>query len=88
MESRSANLRTADATVLGAAILGGVGVGIFASIEEGADKLVRSEHTYEPIVDNTALYDELYDIYCRTYEQLENNEIFSSLASLQAKRRA
>jgi xylulokinase len=79
------NLRTTDATVLGAAILGGVGVGIFASVEEGADKLVRLKHTYEPVLDNTALYDELYDLYCRTYEQLENNEIFSSLASIQAK---
>jgi xylulokinase len=79
------NLRTTDATVLGAAILGGVGVGIFASIEEGADKLVRSEHTYEPIVANTALYDELYDIYCRTFEQLESSGIYSSLASIQEK---
>jgi len=78
------SLKVADATVLGAAILGGVGAGVFASIKEGAEKLVRLDQRYEPDAQNIRIYDNLYGIYCRTYESLENSAVFSELASIQA----
>lgn len=77
------SLKVADATVLGAAVLGGVGAGVYSSIKEGAKKLVCLNDRYEPNAGNTGIYDELYDIYCRTFEGLESQGIFSSLASLQ-----
>ncbi len=78
------SLKVADATVLGAAVLGGVGAGVFASIKEGAEKLVRLDRRYEPDARHTQIYDRLYGIYRRTYESLENSGVFSDLASIQA----
>jgi len=78
------SLKVADATVLGAAVLGGVGAGVFASIKEGAEKLVRLDRRYEPDARHTQIYDTLYGIYRRTYESLENSGVFSDLASIQA----
>ncbi|MCP4626381.1 MAG: xylulose kinase [bacterium] len=77
------SLKIADATVLGAAVLGGVGAGVFSSIKEGAQKLVRLDRRYEPDARHTPMYDTLYGIYRRTYESLENSSVFSDLASIQ-----
>ena len=77
-------LKIGDATVLGAAILGGVGAGIFSSIEEGADAMVALDKRYEPNMDNHKVYTELYDAYCRAYEGLDSGTVFESLAGLQA----
>ena len=41
-------LGVGEATVLGAAILGGVGSGVFTSIEEGVDKMVSIEANTSP----------------------------------------
>ena len=49
-----------EATALGAAILAGVGVGIYASPAEGAHAVVRWERTFEP--DATA-----HEVYARMY---------------------
>lgn len=77
------SLKVVDATVLGAAVLGGVGASVYSSIKEGAKKLVCLNDRYEPNAINIGIYDELYDIYCRTFEGLESKGIFSSLASIQ-----
>jgi xylulokinase len=76
-------LRITDATVLGAAILGGVGAGVFASIEEGAGRLVQVESTYEPDPEATKRYSELYDAYCRVYDALDSSGSFRAIAALQ-----
>ncbi|MGD9138932.1 MAG: FGGY family carbohydrate kinase [Desulfobacterales bacterium] len=77
------SLKVSDATVLGAAVLGGVGAGVFTSIQEGAEKVVRLEQQYEPDTQHTKIYDTLYGIYRRTFESLESNDVFSELASIQ-----
>ena len=41
-------LEIPDAAVLGAAIIAGAGAGIFNSIEEGTDKMVRIKKEYTP----------------------------------------
>jgi len=76
-------LKVGDATVLGAAILGGVGAGVFSSIEEGADKMVALEKRYEPNMENHGVYNKLYDTYCRAYDGLNDNGVFASIAELQ-----
>jgi xylulokinase len=77
-------LKVGDATVLGAAILGGVGAGVFSSIEEGADKMVVLDKRFEPNMENHKVYNKLYDTYCRAYDGLNDNGVFSSIAELQA----
>jgi len=55
-------------------MLAGVGVGIFKNVQEAADAMVRVTRTYEPVPEHTKIYDELYDIYCSTYESLASPE--------------
>ena len=76
-------LRVPDATVLGAAILGAVGAGVFTSIEEGADQMVKVDRTYEPQEKNVAVYSELYGTYCRLYDAMEKSGSFEAIAAMQ-----
>jgi xylulokinase len=76
-------LKVTDATVLGAAILGGVGAAVFSSIEEGADAMVRLDERFEPIPENVETYARLYDAYCRGYEGLDRSGAYAALADLQ-----
>ena len=76
-------LKIGDATVLGAAIMGGVGAGVFGSLAEGAEAMVRVDRTYEPDPSNATLYDELYKAWTATYEGLSASGAFGRIASLQ-----
>jgi len=78
-------LKIGDATVLGAAIMGGVGAGIFGSLAEGAEAMVRVDRSYEPDPSNARLYDELYGAWISTYEGLANSGAFGRIAALQRR---
>ena len=78
-------LKVSDAAVLGAAMLAGVGVGIFKDIREGVSEMVSIDKKYEPIKENAKLYEELYGIYCRIYEGLEEKEVFKLIAKIQER---
>jgi xylulokinase len=76
-------LKIGDATVLGAAIMGGVGAGIFGSLAEGVEAMVRVDKTYEPDRSNARLYDDLYGAWIATYEGLAGSGAFGRIAALQ-----
>jgi xylulokinase len=78
-------LKIGDATVLGAAIMGGVGAGIFGSLAEGAEAMVRVDRSYEPDGSNARLYDDLYGAWIATYEGLAGSGAFGRIAALQRK---
>jgi xylulokinase len=78
-------LKVTDTAVLGAAIMGAAGVGVFSSITEGVKQMVKVDKRYEPNIANTELYGELYDIYCRIYEGMVEKEVFERLAKIQSK---
>lgn len=75
----------AIAAVLGAAICAGVGVGLFKDIREGVSQMVAVDQTFEPKPENAKIYDELYDIYCRMYEGLDEKGVFQALAKFQER---
>ncbi len=61
-----------EATALGAAILAGVGVGIYENVEEGAARAVKWDRTFEPNMDNHKVYEEMYPVWRKVYgAQLE-----------------
>ena len=61
-----------EATALGAAILAGYGIGVYSSIEEGAQRCVRWEKTFEPNMENHQIYSDLYQTWRKVYAaQLE-----------------
>lgn len=76
-------LRYTDAAVLGAGISAGVGIGVFKDYQEGASEMVSVGTTYEPNVQNAKIYDELYDIYCKLYEGLDEKGVFEALEKFQ-----
>jgi xylulokinase len=76
-------LKVTDAAVLGAAIMGGVGVGIFKDIKEGVEQMVHVDKTYEPSKKNISIYNSLYEIYCNTYESLDSGCVFKKISEIQ-----
>lgn len=61
-----------EATALGAAIIAGLGVGIYNNIEDTAKKLVKIQHTYTPNKENHKVYNEMFPIWQEIYKsQLE-----------------
>lgn len=59
------------ATTLGAALLAGIGVGIYKNTAEAVAQTVRIHQVYEPQPSHSRLYDEFYDIYLETYQRLK-----------------
>ncbi len=76
-------LKVSDAAVLGAAILGGIGAGVFESFEEAVEKMVKKDRQYTPDSENHKIYQELYKLFCDTYETLEEKKVFSRLSAMQ-----
>ena len=77
-------LRVGESAVLGAAILGGVGAGVFGTLEEGVAAMVHVADRIEPDPQRHQRYEELYRAYVQTYEGLSNGGAFDSLARFQA----
>ena len=59
-----------EAPSLGAAILAGVGSGVFESIEEGCKKVVQIRDIYTPQKTNFSAYQIVYKKYCSLYDSL------------------
>ncbi len=74
-----------ESTVLGAALLGGLGAGVFSSIEEGTDAMVHVAEEIEPNPDNRAIYEEMYEAYVKAYTGLADGGAFDKLADIQSR---
>lgn len=59
-----------EAATLGAAILAGKAVGLYASVEEAAERMIQIKERFEPASMNRAIYDETFGTYIRLYEAL------------------
>ncbi len=60
------------ATTLGAAILAGVGIGMYDSFEEAVALTVKEQRTHEPNGDHKTVYDKNYEIYLELYRNLKD----------------
>lgn len=72
-----------EATSLGAAICGGVGVGAFPDFSV-ADQFIRRKDTIKPNQNNSTVYQRMYAVFCKTYEQLK--PVYKELADITAGR--
>jgi xylulokinase len=61
------------ATTLGAALLAGVGAGIYGSFEEAVDKTVHITRTHYPDQMNNRIYKGYYELYLELYEKLKGS---------------
>lgn len=61
----------AEAACLGAAVLAGKAIGLFKSIEDACDSMVKIEKRFEPNSLNFDVYDRTYERYVELYENLK-----------------
>jgi len=64
-------LQSRETPCLGAAILAGIGCGIFKDLEEGCSQLVRLKNTYPPDPRHYATYKKVFEKYVMLYDQLK-----------------
>ena len=69
-----------EGPALGAAILAGVGAGVYPSVEEACDQLIRCQPRNQPIPENSKQYEGYYQLYKELYLSLL--ERFTDLAKL------
>jgi sugar (pentulose or hexulose) kinase len=62
---------TYETSALGAAIIAGVGAGLFSGFNEGIARMVRIKDEFHPDVEHRDLYDRLHRIYTQLYPRLE-----------------
>jgi xylulokinase len=68
------NVRTAasnDGGALGAALLAGVGAGVYPSVPEACDAVIRTKTEQPPIEANSAAYEPYYQLYHNTYAAIK-----------------
>lgn len=71
--------RADTATTLGAALLAGVGTGIYSDFDQAVQKTIRIEKEYIPNLEKAQVYDRFFEIYLRLYEA--NKDVMKAHAS-------
>ncbi len=74
-----------DAAVTGAAILAGVGVGVFKDASSGVANLVKMQSLYRPDDSSHERYNALYEVYKNLYAALDSGGIYQQIADFQRK---
>jgi len=65
------SLKIPDAACLGAAILAGRGIGVFSSVKEGIQEMVRYKKEFIPRRERQKRYENKYRVYRRLYKALK-----------------
>lgn len=64
-------LENKEGPALGVAILAGVGAGVYSSVVDACDNIIRVKDTQKPISENVAEYNKYYDLYTEIYPSLK-----------------
>jgi xylulokinase len=64
-------LQSRESPCLGAAILAGIGCGLFQDFEDGNNQLVRLKKKYMPDSSRQAIYQKVFERYVKLYDQLK-----------------
>ena len=62
-----------EAGALGAAIMAGVGAGVFESYTQGVDAMVKLERTFEPDLHQNGQYQDRYQTYQRLWPAMSDH---------------
>ena len=73
-------IASAEGPALGAAILAGVGAGVYASVPEGCAAAVRTGGCQQPVPEHSAAYEPYYQLYRGLYPALRDS--FHTLSTL------
>ncbi len=69
-----------EGPALGVAILAMVGAGIYGSVPEACDAIIRTANVQEPVAENVPAYEKFYQMYRTIYPALKDR--FAALAAL------
>ncbi|TVR03182.1 MAG: hypothetical protein EA403_07460 [Spirochaetaceae bacterium] len=69
-----------ESTALGAALLAGVGIGVYRDMVDASQSTVRLQQSFHPNSEHRATYDRLRDVYAKIYPQIR--EISRSLGTV------
>ena len=67
----------------GAAMVAGIGLGLFKNIDEALGNMIKINTRFDPDKDNHQLYNELYLIFRRIYHNLQ--EDFDRIAAVRER---
>ena len=73
-------VQSKEGPALGAAILAGVGAGLYRSVPEACAELIRLNPPQDPIAENSQLYEPYYELYTSMYPSLRDR--FAQLAKM------
>lgn len=73
-------VKQSEGPALGAAILAGVGCGIYESVEAACDALISEKNSTNPIPEEEAVYAAYHKLYDRLYQSLKDD--YKTLAAL------
>lgn len=68
---RVKTVRQEEGPALGAAILAGVGCGIYPGVEAACDRLISENSTTEPVAENVEIYARYHEVYQSIYQSLK-----------------
>lgn len=74
-------IRQSEGPAFGAAILAGVGCGIYPDVETACKKLITEKESTGPVKEQTAVYRDYHSLYKELYEQLKG--CYKALARLE-----
>ncbi len=69
-----------EGPALGVAILAGVGVGLYPSVQEACDQMIKTNKTATPVAAHTEAYKGYYKLYNKLYDSLKDD--YKTLATL------
>jgi xylulokinase len=73
-------IRSDEGPALGVAILAGVGAGIYDSVPQACEDVIKVKDTLAPIEDRIQKYDDFYKLYTKLYKSLK--EDFTQLSTI------
>ncbi|MBA7586802.1 Xylulose kinase [subsurface metagenome] len=73
MDTKIVTLNIEEGPAYGAALLAGVGAGIYKSVEEATSRTIRQISQINPIRENVKKYRKIYEIYKSLYEDLKED---------------
>lgn len=73
-------IKNKEGPALGAAILAGVGIGVYSSVAEACRRVIKVNPPQLPISENSSKYAPYYELYCSLYPAMKDN--FQTLSKL------
>jgi len=68
-----------EAGAFGAAMVGGFAIGVYPTLEDPIDRLVRTENETRPRAEHRAVYDDMYRAYCRFSDAMEAGGMYDEI---------